>query len=151
MFNLTGLKGKLEWIVIIALIVVAAGGAFYVYNQGQQLEKTQEKVKAVQESAATLETGLEAGKKEFDDFKKSTDVNTGTNQAVVKETIIVETKSTEIEKRVSKQIAEINDKFKAMADTEENRLAKELEVSTERMKGLWASFCIAKPEHVNCK
>ena len=56
----------------------------------------------------------------------------------------------EVGKTIDGRIAAINSKYSKLDQTDNNRIAKQQEISSERIRGLWATYCIAKPQHEKC-
>jgi hypothetical protein len=56
-----------------------------------------------------------------------------------------------IETQLDSTLQTIETKYSKLPKTDSNIKAKEQEVSLQRIKGLWLSYCIAKPQSERCK
>lgn len=62
-----------------------------------------------------------------------------------------QTKMTEAEKLIDESVQGINRKYASIEKSDASERARKRDISRERVKGLWLSYCIAYPDNQRCK
>ncbi len=57
----------------------------------------------------------------------------------------------ETQKIIDDKVSIINKKYEGLQKTDANEQARKREITRERVKGLWLSYCIAYPDNERCK
>lgn len=146
MFQSIAVKGLLY----VALAAVPIGAGFYVAkgHEGEikvLKEDVGKKTKEIEDKKAKI-TNLEGDVKKLKSENADLKLINQTNDEIKEAT----GKVTAAEKLIDTKVADIEAKFKAMPQTDNNLRAKQAAVSMERSKGLWLSYCIANPKHARC-
>ena len=145
---------KLNWIkIVIALtaLCVPAGISWYVV-QGYKGE-----IKQLKETVSGKDKAIE--KKDLKIHNQEVEIKDLDGKlkdfAVIKETLekIQKTKeATQLtEKLIDENIVSINSKYQTLPKTDANEQARKREITRERVKGMWLSYCIAYPQNLRCK
>lgn len=143
-------SGAAKVLLYLALAAIPIGWGYYVANgKDGQITELKEQV--------SKQTGQIEGLK-LDVKARDGDIATLKNQLqdqkIVKETEdkLRETqgKLTEAEKLIDQKVADINKKYDALPKNDVNAQARKRELSSERVKGLWLSYCLAYPKNVRC-
>lgn len=89
-----------------------------------------------------------------DKLKKAEDLNNGKekiadNKKEVQEK--VDAGVSDAKKYVDKRMKEIDTKYEKLPKTDENKEARRIEISLDRVRGLWLIYCIQVPQDLQCK
>lgn len=146
MFKLT--DNVKTWLMRGALVAACAAA---VWQNHQMLEIKNQKLEKQEQKITKLEGEKKDLKQEIATKEQSqviTDtVTTTVRQAEVK----VEKTKTEANLYVDKKLAEINTKYSQMEATPINQERQRTEISLERAKGLWLTYCLQEPAEQACK
>lgn len=143
------LSTKVQGYLIKGLLALACAGL--VWANFQMLQAKDDRIKLLDEKVAALAADNEQLKTDL--------VNKGKSE-VTTEQVKVEVKveegkvakaKTQANLYVEKKLAEIEKKYSEMEKTAANEERKRTEISLERAKGVWLSFCLQEPEVPACK
>lgn len=135
---------------IAGYIVLAVLTGLLFFGAKQWIDNKNDRISYLEKSYNRVEQERDDAREEL---KKRSESNqaTGTIVKELEETKAVEVKKqTEAEKAVKKKVQEINDKYSKLPNTPNNQRLKETEIATERVRGLWKSFCISEPKAEDC-
>lgn len=135
---------------IAGYIVLAVLTGLLFFGAKQWVDNKNDRISYLEKSYNRVEQERDDAREEL---KKRSESNqaTGTIVKELEETKAVEVKKqTEAEKAVKKKVQEINDKYSKLPNTPNNQRLKETEIATERVRGLWKSFCISEPKAEDC-
>ena len=146
MFKMTDtLKGYLIKGVLVLICALA------VYENCQILIAKNERIKAQGEEITKLTEDNENLKKELVKKAKSEEVTENSKQETKQAEAKVDVAKTKANLYVEKKLADIEKKYAAMEQTTANQERKSTEISLERAKGLWLTFCLQAPQEQACK
>lgn len=135
---------------ITGYIVLAVLTGLLFFGAKQWVDNKNDRISYLEESYNRVEKERDDARVELNKRSESNQA-TGTIVKELEETKAVEVKKqTEAEKAVKKKVQEINDKYSKLPDTPNNQRLKETEIATERVRGLWKSFCISEPKAEDC-
>lgn len=135
---------------IAGYIVLAVLTGLLFFGAKQWVDNKNDRISYLEESYNRVEKERDDARVELNKRSESNQA-TGTIVKELEETKAVEVKKqTEAEKAVKKKVQEINDKYSKLPDTPNNQRLKETEIATERVRGLWKSFCISEPKAEDC-
>lgn len=140
-------SGYLAGVVILAL--VGLNGYTY-YNLGTAkfaITELKDSVVTITADRDALRTANASLTKELASAKATKDVVTETKATEVK----VEKAGTEASRIVTKRLLDIEAKYAKMAQTEQTAKLKATEISLERAKGIWLTYCLQEPAEKACK
>lgn len=141
------LSGYFAGVVIIALLGL---NGYTYYNLGT----AKFAITQLKDDVVTISADRDALKTVNQNLTKALASATATKD-VVNETkgteVKVEKASTEASKIVAKRLAEIEAKYANMAKTEQTAKLKATEISLERAKGIWLTYCLQEPAEKACK
>lgn len=129
----------------LALCLGLVWGNFQILNAKNERIKTMEgTIGQLQTEKSALEDAISK--------KVSSDVVTETAKVEVeKKEVKIEKAKTTAEKYVADKLTEIDKKYDDKEKTPVNEERKRTEISLERAKGLWLTFCLQAPEEKACK
>lgn len=135
---------------ITGYIVLAIMTGLLFFGAKQWIDNKNDRISYLEESYNRVEKERDDARDELGKRSESNQA-TGTIVKELEETKAVEVKKqTEAEKAVKKKVQEINDKYSKLPNTLNNQQLKETEIATERVRGLWKSFCISEPKAEDC-
>jgi seryl-tRNA synthetase len=135
---------------ITGYIVLAVMTGLLFFGAKQWVDNKNDRISYLEESYNRVEKERDEAREELGKRSESNQA-TGTIVKELEETKAVEVKKqTEAEKAVKKKVQEINDKYSKLPNTPNNQQLKETEIATERVRGLWKSFCISEPKAEDC-
>lgn len=135
---------------IAGYIVLAVLTGLLFLGAKQWVDNKNNRISYLEESYNRVEQERDDAREELNKRSQSNQA-TGTIVKELEETKAVEVKKqTEAEKAVKKKVQEINDKYSKLPNTPNNQQLKETEIATERVRGLWKSFCISEPKAEDC-
>lgn len=143
------LSAKIKGYLIKSVFVLICAGV--VWQNWQMISAKNDRIKAHEETIVQLT-------KEKEDLKKEM-IKKGESEAVT-ELVKEDLKKTEVKHEkaksqanqyVEKKLTEIEKKYSAMEQSAANAERKRTEISLERAKGLWLSYCLQAPEEQACK
>ena len=154
----TGIKTAFSGVLTKALLGLAIAGCVVAFVFYQNYQSSQEKLSDTKTTLSIISSELDTLKgtynnlkSQFDLLKASTEITDTVRDTTEKEKIVYRDNLSAIDRIVEDKVSAIKNKYAAMEDTEANQQAKDREVSSERIKGLWATFCLANADHANCK
>lgn len=136
-------KIKLWAIVIVVGALLASTGYFGYKYFTTEVKLEQNKVTTLTEKNDGLKTDII--KKDSSDA-----VTAEVKQEVKKEETAVTKAKTAAKISVEQKMKEITAKYEAMEKTAENEKRKQTEISLERARGLFLTFCLQEPEEKLC-
>lgn len=131
-----------------ALVLICA---LAVYENCQILIAKNERIKSQEEKIVKLNQDNEKLKTELAKKAKSETVTETAKQEVKQAEVKVDKAKTQANLYVEKKLADIEKKYAAMEQTAANQERKRTEISLERAKGLWLTFCLQEPLEQACK
>lgn len=129
--------------VLVCLAVVWGNFKFLDYKN--------KKIDELNTSVTELKAKNEQLSKTIEDKGKSDDVTTTVVADTKEQEVKIVTGKTVAAKYVDNKLAEIEAKYALREQTTENAQRKALEVSLERAKGMWLTYCLQEPEEKPCK
>ena len=146
MFKITDtVKG---YLIKGALVVVCAGA---VWQNCQILNAKNERIKTQDEAIVKLTQEKKDLEKELLNKGKSDAVTEGGKQELKQEEVKIDKAKSQANLYVENKLAAIEKKYAAMEQTAANQERKRTEISLERAKGLWLTFCLQEPQQQACK
>lgn len=130
-------------VLIIMTVLLFFGAKQWIDSKNNRISYLEEAYKRVE---GERDTALEELRLKNQSDKASSEVTEKLQENKVTDA----KKQTDAEKAVKKKINEINEKYSKLPDTPNNQRLKETEIATERVRGLWKSYCIAEPKAVDC-
>lgn len=139
--------GCIAGVVIVALMLMTAYGF-------QKLSAFQSKITSLKADVVEITASRDALKTANDSLTKELAA------AKVTKAVIVDTKdkevkidkaATEASKIVNKRLAEIETKYTGMEKNDQTSKMKAAEISLERAKGIWLTYCLQEPLEKACK
>ena len=116
-----------------------------------QYTKEKESHLSTQVSLNTVKNNYDSLLKDYSELEKSYKIN---EKTITELNQVINSKNKEVsavEKTVNNKIDAIIKKYEGMEKTETNRIAMEREISAERVRGLWAVFCLENKQHESCR
>lgn len=135
--------------VFRGLFVLACAGAFW--QNFQILNAKNDRIDKLGEEIAQLNTKNEELKTELTKKVKSDIITEVAKEEVKQEEVKQEKAKTQANLYVEKKLADIEKKYAQMEQSAANQERKRVEISLERAKGLWLTFCLQEPEEKACK
>ena len=146
MFTLTSkVKG---YLIKGALVAVCAAA---VWMNIQILSAKNERIKTHEATIVKLTKDNEDLKKEMLNKGKSEAITELAKEDLKKTETKHEKAKSQANQYVEKKLADIEKKYAAMEQSATNLERKRTEISLERAKGLWLSFCLQAPQEQACK
>ena len=146
MFKITDtLKG---YLIKGALVLVCAVA---VYENCQILIAKNDRIKAQNEQISKLTVDNENLKKELVKKVQSEAATESSKQETKQAEVKVDKAKTQANLYVEKKLADIEKKYAALEQNGANQERKRTEISLERAKGLWLTFCLQEPQEQACK
>lgn len=148
--NFSKLNG-LKIIIVLAALGIPAGYSWYlVQGYKGEIKQLKQSVSNKDESIKEKDITISSHENEIKELKgKLGDLEQ------VNKTLGEIQKSREAaqatEKIIDANVATINQKYQTLPKSDANEQARKREISRERVKGLWLSYCIAHPENLRCK
>lgn len=146
------LKKLLGWtaIIVVCLLLVWAN---FAINQAKEakIEGLNDRVTVLKGDKVVLEDKNKALKIDIKN-KASSDNTTELVKVDVKAVEVKQEKvKTQAAKQVEKKLEEINQKYEKLEQSQINHERKAVEISLERAKGLWVTYCNQAPTEEACK
>lgn len=140
--------------VLCAALLGVGGLALWQYMKANSLEKdnititnnyntVKGKYDTLKGDYANLEDQLN---KKNASGKVDEEVQTGVNTT----TTVYRDRFDLVDKKVEQKVASIRAEYAAKEQTDANIKARDRAISTERINGLWGSFCTNQPKHPTC-
>ena len=140
-----GLKSIIIKAISVVLIALVLALGYKLYQSQKQ------EISGLNETVEQLKKDKEDLKKELSKKTQSDEVTESIKEEVKEEVKQVEIKKSQAHILVEKKLNDIQAKYATLEQTEENKLRMETEISLERAKGLWLSFCLHEPEANPCE
>lgn len=141
--------------VLTGLVIASCVVAYVFYHNYQNSQKTLDETKTtlsrIDSELTTVKGQYNNLKQQFDLLKASNDITDNTRTNIQDEKTTYTGTLSAIERQVEDKVSAIKKRYATMEQTELNQAAKEREISSERIKGLWATFCLTNADHSNCK
>lgn len=139
-----------DYALYAAIVALAALAGYNHYNLNvakTSITSLKDSVVTITAERDTLRTANASLAKELKAATATKDIVNDTKNTEVK----VDKAATEASKIVSKRLAEIESKYSNMVKNEQNTKLKATEISLERAKGIWLTYCLQEPEEKACK
>lgn len=146
MFTITN-KVK-EYLIKGAFVLLCAGA---VWQNFKILEAKNDRIDIQEGTIAQLVADNEELKKEIVNKSKSDVVTQLVKEEVKKEEVKQEKAKTQANLYVEEKLAAIEKKYAELEKSATNEERMRTEISLERAKGLWLTFCLQEPEQQACK
>lgn len=143
------------FVKVLTVALLAAGGlALWQYMKANGLEKSNIVLKndydTVKEKYDTLKGDYGRLEGELKTAKASKDVDEKVQTGVNDTTIVYKDRFDLVDKKVEQKVATIRAEYAKKEQTDANIKARDRAISTERINGLWGSFCTNQPKHPTC-
>lgn len=126
-------------------------GAALVWGNFQYINAKNERITALGEKVFVLDAEKALLEKALDNKLKSEVVTEKVVEAVKKEETKQEKAKSQAAVYVNTKLAEIEKKYATKEPSPTNEQRKNVEISLERAKGLWLTYCLQEPEEEPCK
>lgn len=136
--------------VVIKLLFIAlcVGGVWTLYQMHQAKNA---KIELLNKEVSETKTKLADAEKNLKIQEDTAKITEDVTAKVVKEEVKVIKVETEASKYVTDKLAAIEKKYKDLEQTPANIERKNIEISVERMRGIWFTYCLQEPEDKACK
>lgn len=141
------ISGYLAGVVIVALMLMTAYGFQKLSTFQSKITKLKADVVEITASRDALKTANDSLTKELAAAKVTKAVIVDTKDKEVK----IDKAATEASKIVNKRLAEIETKYTGMEKNDQTSKMKAAEISLERAKGIWLTYCLQEPSEKACK
>lgn len=122
-----------------------------VWGNFQIIDAKNERISALNADVERVTTEKKALEEVIAKKIESDGVTVKAKEDVVKKEVVIEKAKTVAEQYVSEKLQEIDKKYDDKEKTPVNDERKRVEISLERAKGLWLTFCLQEPEEKACK
>lgn len=139
------LREKAVSMVVVAFLLAGGYILFDSYvDRGKEITQLNLTVAGKDQEIANLKDQINKAK-ELKDGKEKIDTEKKETQEKVDAAV------SDAKKYVDKRMKEIDAKYAKLPKTDENQEARRIEISLDRVRGLWAIYCIQVPKDLNCK
>ncbi len=129
----------------------AVVGGFLIWGNYQVLDAKNDKITALNKNIVTITAERDALEKVIKDKLKSDKVTEKVVEVVQQKETKQEKAKSQAATYVNNKLAEIEKKYAAKEPTPANEQRKNVEISLERAKGLWLTYCLQEPTEDPCK
>lgn len=136
------------WLLKGALALLCLALAHQVY---QIIDAKNERLKTQAEEITRLQSDNKKLRDEIQTKAKSDAVTDAVKAEIKKEEAVPVQAKTLAEQYVENKLASIEKKYAAKEQNAANEERKRAEISLERAKGLWLTYCLQAPQTVACK
>lgn len=145
-------KGWLVKGVMALLCVGAVWGVFQIFEaKDKRIEAQAEVIKSKDQQIEQKSEELKQAKAEGVQKGKSDDMTETVKAEVKKEEAKPVAQKTLAQQYVDNKLDAINDKYAKLEQSAANEERKRAEISLERAKGLWLTYCLQEPQVAACK
>jgi signal transduction histidine kinase len=137
-------KGYIYKAVLLVVCVLLVWANFKI------LDAKNDRITTLGNEVTAVTKKYEDAKAELAKKAKSDAVTVEVKAIVKDEEVKVEKAKTEARVYVEKKVAAIEEKYKVLEPTPDNEGRKAVEISLERSKGLWLSYCLQEPQDQAC-
>lgn len=141
------ISGYLAGVIIVALVLMTAYGYQKLYTSQLKITDLKAEVVDITAKRDALKTANDSLAKELAAAKVTKAVIVDTKDKEVK----IDKAATEASKIVNKRLAEIEAKYAGMEKNDQTSKMKAVEISLERAKGIWLTYCLQEPAEKACK
>jgi predicted phage tail protein len=136
----------------LLICIVAVWGVFQMFQaKNEKIENLTTQYNTKAGELKTMTEKYDAAKLELSK-KKDSDQATEDVKVIVKEVVVKQEQAkTQANEYVENKLAAIEAKYKDLEKSAANEERKRVEISLERAKGLWLSYCLQEPQNKACK